>query len=108
MEITTYDHQTGVAEKREVTPRFDGATYDPKKDQARLSTQFIAVRDYVLKAYPSWVTLKGIAKAIGRPDAVTGVSARLRDMRKPRFGGFEVEATRLSDGVWMYRASFKQ
>ena len=32
-----------------------------------------------------------------------GVSARLRDLRKPKFGGFVVEKRRRSAGVWEYR-----
>lgn len=77
----------------------DGATFDRERDGVRLNAQhkrvFGVVRD------GTWHTLEEIAKRTGDPEA--SVSARLRDFRKPKFGGLEVERRYLADGLWMYR-----
>jgi DNA-binding transcriptional regulator GbsR (MarR family) len=62
---------------------FDGATYDPDRDRKPLNRQYQAVE--TLMADRQWRTLAEIAEATGYPQA--SVSARLRDMRKQRFGG---------------------
>jgi hypothetical protein len=70
--------------------RFDGETYEPEHDQVRLSGQtrrvFGAMRD------GQWRTLGEIESITGDPQA--SVSARLRDLRKDRFGGHEVNRRR--------------
>lgn len=67
--------------------RFDGETYDPKVDQPRLARQLERVRDHMLTV--DWLTLQEIASATGGyPEA--SISARLRDLRKVRFGSYEV------------------
>lgn len=51
-----------------------------------------------------WRTLPEIASAIGAPEA--SVSARLRDLRKPKFGGFDVGRKArgdASEGLYEYR-----
>jgi hypothetical protein len=49
-----------------------------------------------------WRTLRQISDATGSPEA--SVSARLRDMRKPRFGLSTVERERMGDdGLHRYR-----
>ena len=48
-----------------------------------------------------WRTLKEIAAATGAPEA--SVSARLRDLRNERFGGYAVEREYIGDGLWRYR-----
>ncbi len=81
--------------------RFDGETYDGELDADRLGAQcrkvFGVMRD------GQWRTLQRISEQSGAPEA--SVSARLRDFRKPRFGGYEVERRRVSDGsgLWEYR-----
>jgi hypothetical protein len=51
-----------------------------------------------------WRTLRQISDATGSPEA--SVSARLRDMRKPRFGASTVDRERMGDpdgGLHRYR-----
>lgn len=79
-------------------PLFDGVTYEPQRDHARLSSQFLAVRDLMLDGKPR--TLREIAAVVGAPEA--SVSARLRDMRKARFGGYEVERHYSGEGLFAY------
>jgi hypothetical protein len=52
-----------------------------------------------------WRTLGDIRGIVGGSEA--GVSARLRDLRKKRFGGFTVERQRCPDGLWEYRMEKK-
>ncbi len=84
-------------------PAFGGQTYEPKHDLARLTNQLGRVRE--LMADREWRTLHQIMVGIhGISEA--GVSARLRDLRKPRHGGHTVERRRLGEprnGLWEYR-----
>ena len=83
---------------------FDGATYDVESDGDRLSSQLQDVK--LLMSDHEWRTLAEIAEELGYPDAsVPALSARLRDLRKPKFGGFEVESRRKVNGggLWEYR-----
>lgn len=80
-------------------PVFDGATFDPTLDQERLSTQLSRVRK--LMADGRWRTLGAIQREAGGSEA--GISARLRDLRKPRNGGLNVERRRVEGGLWEYR-----
>jgi hypothetical protein len=81
---------------------FDGRTFSAERDGARLSCQLAAVRGYMLNRYPAWATLEQIAEAIGNA-SLPGISARLRDLRKPRFGGYTVERRYVEAGLWEYR-----
>lgn len=49
----------------------------------------------------SWHTLPEIAAGTGDPEA--SISARLRDLRKPRFGSYVVDRRRRSQGLFEYR-----
>lgn len=80
-------------------PAFDGATYDAVQDGARLHTQLRAVRD--LMADGAWRSLHTIGECCGYPEA--SVSARLRDLRKPRFGAYLVERERVLYGCGTYQ-----
>lgn len=83
-----------------IVERFDGATFDPTLDGVRLTGQLERVRD--LMADGAWRTLAEIAAKVEGSEP--GVSARLRDLRKPRFGGLAVERKRTDRaGVWVYR-----
>jgi hypothetical protein len=83
--------------------RFDGWLYREVLDRARLTTQLRRVCFALLDG--RWWTLKALALEVN--GSVTGVSARLRDLRKPRFGGFTVQNRRRpgaeDSGVWEYR-----
>lgn len=79
--------------------RFDGVTYDPERDRERLSKQLYSVLE-VMKDN-KWRTLPELAQATQSPEA--SVSARLRDLRKPRFGSHTVERQYLRKGLFQYR-----
>ena len=82
-----------------LTLRFDGGTYEPDRDHPRLSRQHLLV--WNLMADGAWRTLREISDATGCPEA--SVSARLRDMRKWRFGGHTVNREYASDGLHRYQ-----
>lgn len=81
--------------------RFDGTTFDQQADEDRLKTQLGRVHS--LMANGAWWTLKELAERSGGTEA--SVSARLRDLRKERFGGYTVERQRVpgANGLWQYR-----
>ena len=87
-------------------PKFDGRTYEDKLDGPRLRFQLERVREYMLAIFPQWKTLAEISyylqhKYRGRfPEA--SISARLRDLRKKKFGGYVVERKRRHKGTWEY------
>jgi hypothetical protein len=81
---------------------FDGETYDPALDKHRLAKQLQAV--YNLMHDGGWRTLREIADALSIPEA--SASARLRDLRKTRFGSHRVERQRRGEekrGLFEYR-----
>jgi hypothetical protein len=83
---------------------FDGATYDPAYDSERLTKQLGRV--YAAQIDGEWRTLGEISAVTGDP--WQSVSARLRDLRKKRFGSYNVEGRRRGDpgdGLWEYRVA---
>ncbi|HDK41282.1 MAG TPA: hypothetical protein ENH31_02895 [Nitrospirae bacterium] len=103
MKIETQDlfqHAKEKAEQR--TPRFDGRASNPVYDQARLAGQ--VQRIYNLMLDGRYRTLDEISKETGDPEA--SVSAQLRNLRKPRFGGHTVNKRHRGDrkdGLWEYQ-----
>ncbi len=80
-------------------PDFDGETYERDRDKERLTMQLGRVRDLMLDG--TWRTLAEISKSADAPES--SVSARLRDLRKVKFGSFIVERRYLADGLWEYQ-----
>lgn len=80
-------------------PAFDGETYEPERDGDRLEASLGRIR--AAMADGRWWTLPELAHAGECSPA--GASARLRDLRKPKFGGHTVERRYRGDGVWEYR-----
>lgn len=80
---------------------FDGGTYDPALDYERLSSQLSRVR--MLMVDGQWRSLYEIHEDLGRRDSEAAISARLRDLRKPKFGGHTVERRRRSRSLFEYR-----
>ena len=83
-------------------PKFIGSDYDDSHDHVRLSGQIKRVRD--LMSDHAWRTLDEIAINTGDPQA--SVSAQLRHLRKPRFGGNTVDKRprgNRSNGLFEYR-----
>lgn len=66
---------------------FDGDTYHHEHDFWRLTTQLAKVRH--LMSDGVWRTLEEIHAWCGGTESAC--SARLRDLRKPRFGGHVIE-----------------
>lgn len=86
----------------DLRPRFDGESFDPELDADRLSRQLDAVRRWMLTH--EWQTLVEVAIGAGYTEAaVASISARLRDLRKPKFGNYLVERRRRGAGIWEYR-----
>jgi len=79
--------------------RFDGTTYDPPRDEARLTGSLLLVWSFMRDG--RWHTLKEIGAAARCSEAAA--SARLRDLRKPRFGGHVVHRQYLMRGLHQYR-----
>jgi hypothetical protein len=82
----------------DLAPPFDGATFDAKQDGARLHRQLAAVKARMNDG--KWHTLKELAEDVNASEA--SVSARLRDLRKQKFGGYLVERQRLKDGSGLH------
>jgi hypothetical protein len=72
---------------------FDGETYDPPKDHARLSKQLDRV--FALMRDGRYRTLAELSACVGAPEG--SVSARLRDLRKQKFGGWVVDRKRIGN-----------
>ena len=78
---------------------FDGETYDPIDDYDRLGKQM--QRMIALMMDGDWYTLRMLADLVGGSEA--GVSARIRDLRKRRFGCQTIERKRRAGGLYVYR-----
>lgn len=79
--------------------RFDGTTYEPERDCARLTKQFTRVWDVMKDG--RWRTLAELHAATKDPEA--SISARMRDFRKEKFGAHDVQRRHLHDGLFEYR-----
>lgn len=75
-----------------------GPAYEPIVDGERLNKQHVAIREYMLVAGRK--SLAAIASALGYPEA--SISAQLRHLRKPKFGGYIVEKRKCGN-YWEYR-----
>lgn len=78
---------------------FDGVTYDAQRDHVRLKGQQEAV--YELMKDGQWRTLRWISERLKQPEA--SISARLRDLRKVKYGSHVVDKECHAGGVWIYR-----
>lgn len=81
--------------------RFDGADIVPPRDNPRLSGQLEKIKFLMGDGY--WRSLSEISRVIGAPEA--SVSAQLRNLRKPRFGGYKIERKYVDNGLYLYRIS---
>jgi hypothetical protein len=78
---------------------FDGPTFDQARDGDRLNAQLGRVLA-VLKDH-RWHTLGDISSQTHDPQA--SISARIRDLRKARYGGHEVKRRYVERGLWEYK-----
>ena len=88
------------------TYHFDGSTYDPIKEGARLTTEFERVLAVMLDG--GWHTITEVTKKVSYPPYASasenGAAARIRDCRKEKFGGYIIERRRVKDaGLYEYR-----
>lgn len=86
--------------KPQIPLRFDGPGLEPF-DIERLGGQLRRV--YELLSTGEWYTLARLAELVRGSEA--GVSARLRDLKKRRFGSHLIEKRRVIEGrgLWEYR-----
>jgi DNA-binding Lrp family transcriptional regulator len=80
-------------------PDFDGETYDRTRDQDRLLSQLDRVAKLMRDG--QWRTLTNIAIEVDAPES--SVSARLRDLRKGKFGAYTIEREHVHSGLHQYR-----
>lgn len=80
-------------------PHFSGETYEQERDFDRLKKQVARVR--ALMADGKWRTLADISAMTGDPEA--SISARLRDLRKERFGSHIVNRHYVERGLFEYQ-----
>lgn len=78
---------------------FNGPAYDHARDHARLTAQIGRVWEAMKDS--QWRTLRQLATLTGDPEP--SVSAQLRHLRKPRFGGHTVERNYIGNGLFAYR-----
>lgn len=83
---------------------FDGETYDHERDHDRLNAQLTRV--YMVLRDQRWHTLSELAQLTGDP--TPSVSARLRDLRKEKFGGHIIHRQYVDRGLWQYRLQAKE
>jgi hypothetical protein len=86
-----------------VKAHFDGSDYVPERDHDRLARQLKEI--YAVMMRGQWRTLRELEELTGHPQA--SISARLRDFRKKRFGGYTVEKHYRGFGVFEYRVLAK-
>jgi len=78
---------------------FDGETIVPEEDNPRLGKQIERVYKAVKDGM--WHSLASIARKTGAPES--SVSARLRDLRKTKFGGYTIDRKRHETGLHLYK-----
>lgn len=78
---------------------FDGYTYEPEHDKERLTKQLEAVKRVLMDGM--WWIPANLELETGYNWA--SISARIRDLRKEKFGGYHVERMRLGGGIHAYR-----
>jgi hypothetical protein len=78
---------------------FGGETFDAERDGQRLENQLGRVRQFMLDG--EWRTLGEIVMHCGGTEA--SVSARLRDLRKQKFGLYQIERKYFARGIHKYR-----
>lgn len=90
MQLSLFDDQK--------QPRFDGADYQPGRDDIRLTGQLLRIFNCMKDGRKR--TLAEIASATGDPPA--SISAQLRHLRKPRFGLHDVQKEYIGNGLYLY------
>jgi hypothetical protein len=84
---------------------YDGITYDRVRDRDRLTSALEKVFHIMLDR--EWHSLTHIQSLVWilfkSTVSEAGISARLRDFRKPKFGSHTVDSRHVNNGLWEYR-----
>ncbi len=100
-----FSHPAGVARAEDGEGAGVTQSTLSNADKPRLATQSQHIKR--LMSDGRWRTFAEIREALLVNHAVftseAGVSARLRELRKPSHGAWIVDRTRISDGIWAYR-----
>ncbi len=80
-------------------PRPDGRTYNHKRDGERLKGQHGRV--WAAMRCGEWFTLAELSRVTCDPEA--SISARLRDLRKCKFGSHIIQREYVKRGLFRYR-----
>jgi len=79
---------------------FDGRTYEPEFDYSRLTGQLLRVYSRIKDG--RWYSLADLAEYAGGSEAAC--SARLRDLRKSKYGSRIIDRRRVgTTGLFQYR-----
>lgn len=81
----------------------DGASFDRERDLARLDNAMGRIYNHMQDG--KWYTLAELAEVGQCSEACA--SARCRDMRKSKFGGFQINKSHCGNGLWKYRFAGK-
>lgn len=84
---------------------FGGSTYEPSHDYARLTQQLKDVFDLMKDG--RWRTIGEICDHLPTYPQQS-ISARLRDLRKEKYGAHTVDRERVAGGMFQYRVILKQ
>lgn len=80
-----------------------GETFDRERDEVRLNAQMLRV--YQAMADEREHSPSELESLTG--DNWASIGARIRDLRKPQFGGFDVVRVSLGGGLFSYRLMLK-
>lgn len=86
--------------------RFSGSDYVASLDEARLTGQILRIFECMKDG--KWRTVPEIGLITNDPH--TSISAQLRNLRKPEFGGYEVPKRRRgaeTNGLFEYRVALE-
>ena len=78
---------------------FNGPDYVPQRDDERLTSQLLRVKNAMLCG--EWKSLRQLESETGDPQS--SISAQLRHLRKERFGSYLVEKRYSGNGLFEYR-----
>lgn len=95
----TADLLAGIGELPPPETRFKGDTYEAQHDCKRLTGQLAKV--FAALSDGRWWCLSHLTEIAGGSEA--GVSARIRDLRRPEFGSHRIERRRAGGGLFVYR-----
>lgn len=78
---------------------FDGESYEPGQDHKRLRAQLVKLK--TIMSDGGWHTLDELALELGCKEQ--SASARIRDLRKSKYGAHVVKRERIEGGLFRYQ-----